>query len=341
MGTTYRSVRSRILSENFPVPLRLLHLLDKMHIQGRQNNRTKAFTLVELLVVIAIIGVLVGLHLPAVQSARAAARRISCYNNLKQLGVAFHNYESAHRRLPAGYIYKVGPQGNHAGFGWASMLLPFMEQTSVYNQLNFRAPLFDNANLVAREHHLSSYICPEDRVSPSGFVEMGSEKYAMASYVASFGPPDLDDTQEKREGLFSRNSGTRMADITDGLPNTLACGERENGPFRLSGVHGPHFSYETAWSGAIRELTDPTDDHGHMALFQTGHTPNNPFSDDRDVSAPHVGYANFLFADGAVTLLTEQIDSVSISTFPHEPVARSQCCLTSLSKRGRACFVEL
>lgn len=267
-----------------------------------------AFTLVELLVVIAIIGVLVGLLLPAVQHARAAARRISCFNNLKQLGLALHNYEAAHRKLPSGYIFKPGPQGNHAGLGWGAMLLPQLELANVYAQLNPNVPLFDPINAAAREQHLSVFLCPEDSLSATGFVEMGAEKYAMASYVASFGPPDLDDTQEKRDGLFSRNSGCRYAEVTDGLSNTLACGERENGPFRKAGVHGPHFSYETAWAGAIRELTDPTDDHGHMVLFQTGHTPNSAYSDDRDVSAPHLGYANFLIADGSVRLITETIE---------------------------------
>jgi prepilin-type N-terminal cleavage/methylation domain-containing protein len=272
---------------------------------GRQRT---AFTLVELLVVIAIIGVLVGLLLPAVQHARAAARRISCFNNLKQLGLGLHNYESAHRKLPSGYIFKPGPQGNHAGLGWGAMILPQLEQANVYAQLNLNVPLFDPANRGAREQHLSVFLCPEDSVSANGFVEMGSEKYAMASYVASFGPPDLDDTQEKRDGLFSRNSACRYAHITDGLSNTLACGERQNGPFRKAGVHGPHFSYETTWAGAIRELSDPSDDHGHMVLFQTGHTPNSAYSDDRDVSAPHLGYANFLIADGSVRLITEQIE---------------------------------
>lgn len=272
------------------------------------ERRRNAFTLVELLVVIAIIGVLVGLLLPAVQHARAAARRISCFNNLKQLGLGLHNYESAHRKLPPGYIYKPGPQGNRAGLGWGAMILPQLEQSNVYAQLNTSVPLFDPANVAAREQHLPVFLCPEDSVSADGYVEMGSEKYAMASYVASFGPPDLDDTQEKRDGLFSRNSACRYSHITDGLSNTLACGERQNGPFRKAGVHGPHFSYETTWVGAIRELTDPTDDHGHMVLFQTGHTPNSAYSDDRDVSAPHLGYANFLMADGSVRLITEQIE---------------------------------
>lgn len=269
----------------------------------------RGFTLIELLVVIGIIAILIALLLPAVQQAREAARKTSCTNNLKQIGLALHNYVDAHRLFPPGYVYRPSPEGNASGFSWGALVLPQLEQTAVQQTLNWNVPVWDVQNLMARERHLVSFLCPSDTVSENSFVVMQpGERYAMGSYVASFGPPDLDDDQEQRDGMFSRNSSTRTRDVTDGLSNTLCAGERQNGPFRNGAAHGVHFSYETTWCCAVREITDPTDDHGHMALFQTGHTPNSPFSDDRDVSAPHVGYANFLFGDGHVRGVTESID---------------------------------
>ena len=279
----------------------------------QRGTRPRGFTLIELLVVIAIIAILVALLLPAVQQARESARRTQCRDHLKQLGLALHNYHDAHRTLPPGYTYRpdlsTTPANNGAGFGWGAMLLPYLDQAPLYAKLNFNEPLYSTANQSPRELHLAVFLCPTDNVSPGGYVEMGPvpERYAMCSYVGSFGPPDLDAVQEQRDGLFSRNSRTRFADVTDGLSNTLMCGERQNGPFRHGGVHGNHFSYETAWAGSIRDWDEPDDDHGHMTLFQTGHTPNHADSDDRDVSAPHIGYANFLLGDGSVRAISENV----------------------------------
>lgn len=269
--------------------------------------RRFGFTLVELLVVIAIIAMLVTLLLPAVQFAREAARMNGCKNNLKQFGLAMHNFETAFQRFPAGYEFRREPDGNAAGFSWGTRLLPFLEESSTYDQFDFDRPIHDAANALPREQHLPSFLCPTDTVSHDGFVPMGDERYAMASYVANFGPPDLDENQEQRSGVFSRNSRTEIRQITDGLSKTLMVGERENGPFRVGASHGNHFEYETTWSGAIRDVDDPSDDHGHMVLFQTGHAPNSPASDDRDVSAPHRGMAQFLFCDGAVHAVQESI----------------------------------
>ncbi|MCI0334738.1 MAG: DUF1559 domain-containing protein [Planctomycetes bacterium] len=275
----------------------------------------RGFTIVELLVVIAIIGVLVALLLPAIQAARESARKSSCRNNLHQVGVAMHNYESAFGRLPPGYKYAAGSQGNALGHSWTDMLLPFMELQSMYDAINFKKPIYDPVNAAVRQQHIDTLLCPTDDVSPTGFVEMGDERYAMACYVANFGTPDLDEDQEQRLGPtgrpwgpFYRNSKTKLADITDGTGKTLMVGERQNGPFRTAGSHDVHFEYETTWAGAVRDIGDNTDDHGHMVLFQTGHTPNHAASDDRDVSASHSGEALFLSCDGSVHSISEDID---------------------------------
>lgn len=277
----------------------------------KKNHVTqRGFTLIELLVVIAIIAILIALLLPAVQQAREAARRLSCKNNLKQLGLGLHNYHDTHGCFPPGYVYKPGASGNQSGFGWVTMILPMLDQANLYNQFDLSEPIFSNVNLVPRERHIPGLLCPSDPISENGYVEMGSsaERYAMACYVANFGPPDLDANQEQRSGMFSRNSSTRSRDVIDGLSNTLCVGERQNGEFRNGAVHGNHFEYETTWVGAVREITDATDDHGHMILFQTGHVPNAGTSDDRDVSAPHVGFAQFLLGDGSVRLIGSSID---------------------------------
>jgi hypothetical protein len=190
------------------------------------------------------------------------------------------------------------------------MILPFLEQSTVFQQFNWNVPIYSPLNQTVRELRLPVFVCPSDTVSDSGYVEMGPvpERYGMASFVACFGPPDLDANQEQRSGMFSRNSRTRLGDVTDGLSSTLMVGERINGPFRDGGIHDNHFSYETTWMAAVRDWDERDDDHGHMVMFQTGHVPNSPDSDDRDVCAPHIGYANFLLGDGAVRGISENVD---------------------------------
>ena len=277
------------------------------------NSRLQrtGFTLIELLVVIAIIAILIALLLPAVQAAREAARKAECRNNLKQYGIALHNYAATHRVLPPGYLYKPDPNGNSMGFGWGALILPMMEQGKLYREFNFGKAVWDTANTAPRMRQLRAFLCPSDPVSEGSFVSMGgppAEQYAMGCYVANFGPPDLDANQEQRTGVFSRNSATKLAQITDGLSQTLFVGERVNGPFRAAASHGVHFVYETTWCCAVREATDPTDDHGHMVLFQASHPPNDAQSDDRDVSSAHESVSHFLMGDGRVRALSVNMD---------------------------------
>jgi len=292
--------------------------------QRLRNRCRRGFTLIELLVVIAIIAILIALLLPAVQQAREAARRSACKNNLKQLALAMHNYETTHRTFPPGYIHKFGPSGtpeqqaNHAGLAWGAMVLPQLELTPLFEEFNSNVPVWDAVNLTARETELPVFLCPSDPYSAGRFVVRDDtvspvEQYAAASYAANWGPSEavtnLDDTPLQSRGVFYRNSSTRVRDITDGLSNTLAIGERTNGPLSDSVTLGGHSYFETAWSAAVRESTDYPDDHGHMVLFETQFRPNEPGGDDKGLSAPHAGMCQFALTDGSVRAISENIDA--------------------------------
>ena len=281
----------------------------------------RAFTLIELLVVIAIIAILIALLLPAVQAAREAARRSSCKNNLKQIALAIHNYESTFGVLPPGYLHKPDPGGSSANFmghAWGTMLLPQLEHANLYDTFDFNVPAFDIANLAAREQQLSVFLCPSDPYSEGTFVVRDDssdpvERYAGASYAANWGPAtdtiNLDDSPLLSAGVFYRNSATEFRDIVDGLSNTLAIGERTNGPIPGSETEGGHSVFENVWSAAAREITDLGDDHGHMVLFETQFLPNQTGGDDKGISSPHEGIGQFALCDGSVLSVSENIDS--------------------------------
>ncbi len=197
------------------------------------------FTLVELLVVIAIIGILVGLLLPAVQAAREAARRMSCSNNVKQINLALHNYESAHKKLPFGW--------NTHGTLWSAMILPYMEQTNLYDTLLFTESGPGNwdsgsINTKACETVVNAFKCPsapiEDHLDYNGI----SRRFP-ASYRGNAGSEATsDDTSTipivgtkslemlDLDGIFWACSKTKFAEVTDGLSNTIFIGESHTDP---------------------------------------------------------------------------------------------------------------
>ena len=294
-----------------------------MNIPNRSRRFRFGFTIVELLVVIAVIGILVALLLPAVQNAREAARRVSCQNNLKQIALALHNYESTHRRFPSGYLHKFGPEGtplepaNHMGLAWGAALLPQLENEALYNTFDFDVPMWDDRNAEPRIKPLAVYLCPTDTYSVNKWVvrdvtPTSVEQYAASSYAANWGPADadtnLDDTPEDSRGVFFRNSALRVSAIFDGLSHTFAFGERHNGPIAGGETTGGHAVFENAWSAAVREITDYSDDHGHMVLFETQYRPNQLGGDDKGLAAPHIDYCQFAMCDGSVRVVSTEID---------------------------------
>jgi len=226
-----------------------------------------AFTLIELLVVIAIIAILIGLLLPAVQKVREAAARMSCTNNLKQIGLALHGYHDANNMFPAGYVdgntsttstpdNDVGP-----GWGWAAKILPFMEQGNVSNQINFSQGVGLGNNTAISQQPLKIYQCPSDGnqqnftvwptavvvahgnyVGCNGWVECFANaggNYQPSSDGGAAEDGDTGGTGSAGDGFFYRNSQTRIASVTDGLSNTIMVGER-------CSTHSP-----STWTGAV------------------------------------------------------------------------------------------
>ncbi|UUO09181.1 DUF1559 domain-containing protein [Blastopirellula sp. J2-11] len=290
----------------------------------------QGFTLVELLVVIAIIGVLIALLLPAVQQAREAARRMTCTNNLKQFGLALHNYHDTFLAFP-GVSHKcadagTGTEGTHAHWTWGTQIMPFIEQSNTYDILSapndyMHDAIADATRFAILQTPIKAFRCPSD-VGPdlnSKYLCVG-EEIALSNYIGCNSPQEV--WRGKPRGLFvagSRVQGDdsekrrQMRDVIDGTSNSIAMGERA---WKINGVElGAGLIYGMSGNSDVQLVGDYN--HGFISVVGAGKPPINwtltcgSTCNDVDgregFSSLHPGGAQFVFVDGSVKLLSETI----------------------------------
>jgi prepilin-type N-terminal cleavage/methylation domain-containing protein len=308
-----------------------------------RHTQKRGFTLIELLVVIAIIAVLVALLLPAVQQAREAARRSSCKNNLKQIGLALHNYHDTYKGFPIGAQERPGSYGadvngnsgvgNYESWGWGASILPYMDQAPLYDALGVGSRTLSELCFVAAsgsqqardllQTPIPAFLCPSD---PGGTVMdksrsnlnggngrnfagdaglAGNFDVSKSNYIGNCGYNDVDQTAKSQQrGVFQRRHSYKIRDITDGTSNTILVGERTSE--NASGTWlGNRNPGGGGWQGADYTL-------GRVSIpinIDKSH-PNgaNAHWGTEGFSSPHVGGCHFVMGDGAVIFLSENID---------------------------------
>lgn len=272
----------------------------------KNYQRRTAFTLVELLVVIAIIGILVGLLLPAVQQAREAARRMQCSNNLKQIGLAMHNYHDTFQSLPPGWIDATTNQNR---MGWGTFLLPFIEQSAIYDQMKsvgaYDVPWYTIPEMTTgtaavpnpyAKEVLDAYICPSD---PSGGTNANLGDYGKSNYTGVGGAHYVKGSGAN--GTLYDNSFIKFRDMTDGLSNAIVIGER-------STVNQPSRSFVkkgTLWIGGT---TSGQYYHNNAIVNASVYYSINGTAGNYNLTSAHPGGVQFMIGDGSSRFISETIE---------------------------------
>ena len=314
--------------------------MDEM-MQRNDRRRRDGFTLVELLVVIAIIGILVALLLPAVQSAREAARRVQCSNQLKQLGLALHNYHSAYQHL----VYMRGGWDNQRGGDYSGVvpLLPYMELGPIWDNVPGDPPQNPWISFGPWESELTDLFCPSDSHSPPREISMGRD-IGQRSYHFCIGTTIEGNYDGPTNGLFGFQSYKRLAEVTDGTSHTLAMSEKGIGGGPISNAIAGHSVFgvppipsecaATAAGGLYRDGVRVSSwgqgslwafGHPHWGGFTTilppgspscylgGDNPSNA-SGIWSTSSFHPGGVHGMMADGAVRFVSQGIDALGGSS---------------------------
>ncbi len=298
--------------------------------------RRNAFTLIELLVVIAIIAVLVGLLLPAVQKVREAAARMSCSNNLKQLGLAAHNYHSTFGVLPPGVNLPgfLPPPANtpsapvaNQTFNFLEALLPYIEMNNVYSKMNFQAPntfaaKWDsqyntgNCDVAAAPGStiIKTFLCPSDvGIQQTTFTKSGTlYTFGANTYGGCAGTIAFFTNSMTNDGIFFINSKVKLTDITDGSSNTIMMGERMRKDAAYDLIYPAPNTFETksgwAWANSNAGFDYLFGTQVPIGWVVPPGTPLDPgfvFQDQRmnAFGSFHTGGANFVFGDGSVKFM--------------------------------------
>lgn len=301
-------------------------------------KRNKGFTLIELLVVIAIIAILIALLLPAVQQAREAARRTQCKNNLKQLGLALHNYHDTHGIFPNSmdsyHPTSTPDRSNPRNHSWMVMILPFIDQAPLYQSIDFNSQLYGqtlSGGQLITAQKMVAYKCPSDTdIEPDQIYNL-----SVTNYAGSQGFDWWRRRGQIHEGMFSLQSKVRMRDIKDGTSSTIALGEVNSTGQKWGGRRGGagtarngggeavfrnwavSITHEVIASNPGYQITTPdgaaAEDgtwwknapYAMGPYYIAAHMIN---SDWPGPSSLHVGGAQFLMADGAVRFISENID---------------------------------
>ena len=279
----------------------------------RSDCGSPGFTLVELLVVIAVISILIALLLPAVQAARAAARRSSCSNNLKQIGLALHNYESQYGSFPSGAHLQ---NNRKKGISWRVMLLPFIEQQTLYAEIK-PLPNGEAQNWGPRTHVVDTYLCPSAAIPSPNPLALHPSNYAgvmgaRSTYTGAdrnrrcphpaFEALNLGADPMCGEicgnGVLFPNSRVRLAKITDGTSKTFAVGEQLY--ITRDWLTGLTFfkTVPMLCTGATKNMVY------HLNTEYESSIPKN----DLPFSSEHTGGAQFTMCDGSVHFFQESID---------------------------------
>jgi len=295
-------------------------------------RRESAFTLIELLVVIGIVALLMSLLLPAVQKVRAAADRMRCSNNLKQLGIALHHFHGDHSVFPASGWTTVGP-GNRAGkyVGWRALILPYVEQDNVGKQYSTQVHWWEEPNLSLTATPIPLFLCPSTADRPQVLTAVpksprpaltfpqparGTDYEAIMGVAASVDPV-LYGTQGGNRSVMFRNSAVPISQIYDGSSNTIMVVECAARPLVYRGrVARPDLPNDQGICWADSEggfSLDGCNEDGSLQGLGPILTPRAiNATNENEPYAFHTGGANFLFGDGHVRFIRE---SVELRTF--------------------------